>query len=314
METFSSQQKTSFSELSSEITTLLDHSLDDIEAYVPPMIIEKMCEKTLQVRRIRISGRDGIRVTSAVKDLPQIRKRIDLYEVGRKWWNSKNIQKIVCSTGSTKFIKNGSGSTDQCSGHLLAVALMARALKMVFDVSIWEHASYILSLSHRSQSKDTVLYNALAFILGRSGSADKCVNYCAFYMEREGVDKVDLIQEWIRHALISTFDEGEKIVHDLVSAFLLESFQNGYFVQMRDEIREVLVNSQFLLQGGKGLTKAPKDDAWEEASEIHLMNNKFSELPRVQIVPNSVHCSYKRTLLCELFLHFSFNICLYSKS
>ncbi|XP_034701968.1 probable disease resistance protein At4g27220 [Vitis riparia] len=413
METFSSRKNTSFSELTSEITTLLDHSLDDIEAYVPPIIIEKMCEKTLQVtepdeklrnlavnfatrqileeienpevRRIRISGRDGIRVTSAVKDLPQIRKRfniviqvdassypnikgieeniatqlgfsldiwvlnrvlkntsfliflddpyerIDLYEVGRKWWNSKNIQKIVCSTScstrsqevhqrmaldrqirledhllswelfclnvgkivhSSGFQHRAIDVVQKCSGHLLAVALMARALKMVFDVSIWEHASYILSLPHRSQWKDRVLYNALAFILGRSGSADKCVNYCAFYMEREGVDKVDLIQEWIRHALISTFDEGEKIVQDLVSAFLLESFQNGYFVQMRDEIREVLVNSQFLLQGGKGLTKAPKDDAWEEASEIHLMNNKLSELPKIPNCPQ----------LCALFL------------
>ncbi|KAL6328843.1 hypothetical protein AAG906_003860 [Vitis piasezkii] len=352
METFSSQPKTSFSELTSEIITLLDHSMDDIEAYVPPIIIEKMCEKTLQVtqpdenyvRRIRISGRDGIRVTSAVKDLPQIRKRfniviqvdassypnikgieeniatqlgfsldicmIDLYEVGRKWWNSKNIQKIVCSTScstrsqevhqrmaldrqirledhllswelfclnvgkivhSSGFLHRAIDVVQKCSGHLLAVALMARALKMVFDVSIWEHASYILSLPHRSQWKDTVLYNALAFILGRSGSADKC----------EGVDKVDLIQEWIRHALISTFDEGEKIVQDLVSAFLLEN-----------EIREVLVNSQFLLQGGKGLTKAPKDDAWEEATEIHLMNNKFSELPKSPNCPQ----------LCALFL------------
>ena len=63
-------------------------------------------------------------------------------------------------------------------------------------------------------------------------------------------------------------------------AFLLESFHNGNFVLMRDEIREVLVNPQFLFKGGKDLTKAPKDEAWEEAFEIHLMNNKFSVLPK----------------------------------
>ena len=36
------------------------------------------------------------------------------------------------------------------------------------------------------------------------------------------------------HALISKFDEGEKIVGDLISAFLLESFddQNGNFVRI----------------------------------------------------------------------------------
>ena len=54
----------------------------------------------------------------------------------------------------------------------------------------------------------------------------------------------------------------------------------------------MLANSQFLLQGGKGLAKAPTDEAWEEATEIHLMNNKFSELPRGPNCPQ----------LCALFL------------
>ncbi|CBI29652.3 unnamed protein product, partial [Vitis vinifera] len=344
--TFSSKKNKVLDSHRSEIDALLDHTFDDIEAYVPPLIIKKMCKKTWpvtqpdqkarnlavnfatrqildeienpEVLRIRISGRNGIRVTSAVKDLPQIQQRfniviqvdaslypnirgieeniatqlgfslniqmlnkflkttsfliflddiyesIDLYKVGSEWWNSKNIQKIVCRTRSQTvcrrmavdreirlddhllswelFCRNvgnivhSSGfqhrATDvvqKCSGHLLAVVLMARALNMVFNVSTWEHASYLLSLPHRSQMEDRVLYNALAFIMGQcSGSAHECVKYCAFYMEREGANKLDLIQEWIRHELISTFDEGQKMVRGLVSAFLLESSQNGY--------------------------------------------------------------------------------------
>ncbi|KAL6328762.1 hypothetical protein AAG906_003779 [Vitis piasezkii] len=249
--------------------------------------------------------------------------------VGSEWWNSENIQKIVCATRSQKvcqrmavdreirlddhllswelFCRNvgnivhSSGfqhrATDvvqKCSGHLLAVVLMARALNMVFNVSTWEHASYLLSLPHRSQMEDRVLYNALAFIMGQcSGSAHECVKYCAFYMEREGANKLDLIQEWIRHELISTFDEGQKMVRGLVSAFLLEN-----------EIHEVLVNSQFLLQGGKGLAKAPTDEAWEEATEIHLMNNKFSELGS-KLSPTLCIVLTKEPF-CELFLHRSF--------
>ena len=209
-----------------------------------------------------------LKTTSFLIFLDDIYERIDLYEVGSEWWNSENIQKIVCTTRSQKvcqrmavdreirlddhllswelFCRNvgnivhSSGfqhrATDvvqKCSGHLLAVVLMARALNMVFNVSTWEHASYLLSLPHRSQMEDRVLYNALAFIMGRcSGSAHECVKYCAFYMEREGANKLDLIQEWIRHALISTFDEGQKMVRGLVSAFLLESSQNGYSVRM----------------------------------------------------------------------------------
>ncbi|RVW44385.1 putative disease resistance protein [Vitis vinifera] len=311
--TFSSKKNKVLDSDRCKIYALLDHKFDDIEAYVPPLIIEEMCKKTLPV---------------AVPD-----EKVDAssyldIKVGSEWWNSENIQKIVCTTRSQKvcqrmavdreirlddhllswelFCRNvgnivhSSGfqhrATDvvqKCSGHLLAVVLMARALNMVFNVSTWEHASYLLSLPHRSQMEDRVLYNALAFIMGRcSGSAHECVKYCAFYMEREGANKLDLIQEWIRHALISTFDEGQKMVRGLVSAFLLESSQNGYSVRMRDEIHEVLVNSQFLLQGGKGLAKAPTDEAWEEATEIHLMNNKFSELPRGPNCPQ----------LCALFL------------
>ena len=85
---------------SETIASLLKHSLDDIEAYVPPMIIEIMCDQAMpitwpderlpnlavnfatrqileeienpEVQRIMVFGRDGIRVISAVKDLPQI--------------------------------------------------------------------------------------------------------------------------------------------------------------------------------------------------------------------------------------------------
>ena len=407
-EMLSTGKTESVSEVSSKTIELLvkQHSLDDIEAYVPPMIIQEMCDRTWpltwpdeklrnlavnfatrqileeienpEVQRIRVFEGDGIRVMSAVKGLPQIRKRFDiviqvdtssgieeniaiqlglslnrgrlneflktksfliflddgfgwtdLYEVGKEWWNSNNIQKIVCIT-RVQNIYSGAMTEDllinlddhllpwelfclnfgknvhlscfqhkaidvveKCCGHLLAVVLMARALKRVrFDFSVWEHACYMLSLQHiRSQMVDRVLCNTLAFILGRcSDSAHECLKHCAFYMEREGRDKVGLIQEWIRHALIRKFDEGQKIVGDLVSAFLLESSENGSSVRIREEIREVLVNSLFLLRGGRGLTEEPSDEEWEV--EIQLMNNKFSKLPNS---PNSPQ-------LCTLFL------------
>ena len=89
--------------------------------------------------------------------------------------------------------------------------------------------------------KDRVLCNTLAFILGHLGSADKCVKYSAFHTQKEGTSRTDLILEWIRHALIKTV-EGEKIVQDLINAFVFESSQNRYSIRMRDEIHEVLVD------------------------------------------------------------------------
>ena len=444
VENFSSQRKMSVLELYSEITALLEHSLDDIEAYVPPMTIKKMYEKILEVDlsflavdveqlysestsqevkmnaepkrhdeklhnlavdfairqilqdienpevlRIRISGRDGRRVTSALKYLPQIQKMfsiiiqvdassrlniraieeniaahlgfstwegcrlllentsfliflddihegIDLYEVGSIWLNSKNIQKIVCTTTyeevyrrmavdleirledhllswelfclnagkivhSKGFQHTATDVVGKCYGHLLAVVLMARALKKVSGAIIWDSASCILGLSHRvDKMKDRVLCNALTFVLGHLGSAKECVKYSAFHLGREGINKIHLIMEWIGLALVSTFDEGEKIVQDLINAFLFEGSQDGCSVRMQDEIREVLVdmfrleiNTHFLLLGGRELSKAPNEEAWKEASEIHLMNNKLSELPK------SPNCPHLYTLFLQ---------------
>ncbi|KAJ9687657.1 hypothetical protein PVL29_016228 [Vitis rotundifolia] len=67
----------------------------------------------------------------------------------------------------------------QCYGHLLATVLIARALKEVKDVRIWEYASQALGLPPTSYTEDRILFNALAFVQGHLVSADKCVKYCA---------------------------------------------------------------------------------------------------------------------------------------
>ncbi|RVW77541.1 hypothetical protein CK203_050283 [Vitis vinifera] len=119
----------------------------------------------------------------------------------------------------------------QCSGHLLATVLMARALKDVKNVRIWQHASRVIGCLPTSHAEDRILFNALAFVLGHLGSANKCVKYCASHLEMEGTKKVDLLDSWMNEDLIETLDEGEKIVQHLVNALLLESFRNGESIQ-----------------------------------------------------------------------------------
>ncbi|RVW64209.1 hypothetical protein CK203_046378 [Vitis vinifera] len=171
----------------------------------------------------------------------------------------------------------------QCCGHLLATVLMARALKGVNNVRIWEYSSHALQLLPPSQTEDRILFNALAFIWGLLGSADqKCVKYCASYLEREGTDNVDLIGRWIKGSLIGSIDQGDEIIRNLVNALLLESFQNGNSVRMRDEIFKELVklfktemNPMLLELGGMELREAPVEEAWKEAGSCEL----FMELP-----------------------------------
>ncbi|KAL6329231.1 hypothetical protein AAG906_014841 [Vitis piasezkii] len=205
--------------------------------------------------------------------LHEVGERVNLYDMGTNWWNSKKIQKYCALFRDPTPAIN---VVEKCCGHLLAVVIMARALKDVNDVLIWEYASYTLGLQHRSQTKDRVLFNALAFMWGRSGSTNKYLQYCVDMEKRGQMEKVHLIEEWITSSLVGTFDEGEQI-----------SFQYGdsNFVRMRREIHEELLNflrfescSPFPRLGGWGLTEPPKDEEWEKASEMHLMNYKLSDV------------------------------------
>ncbi|RVW42077.1 hypothetical protein CK203_093331 [Vitis vinifera] len=169
---------------------------------------------------------------------------------GDHWWNSKNIQKIVYRCGSLhRFDPPGVGLgirledhllswelfrwnvgevlhsssiqcfvihlLKQCCGHLLATILMARGLKGVNDVRIWEYASHILGLQPISQTEDRILFNALTFLRRGLGSADQCLKHCASYLESSGTNKIDLIGRWVRGTLVGTLEEGERLLEIL---------------------------------------------------------------------------------------------------
>ncbi|XP_034702577.1 probable disease resistance protein At4g27220 [Vitis riparia] len=272
--------------------------------------------------------------------LNDIDHSIKLNDVGTNLWNLKNIQKIVSTSrfpgvhhmqvdleirlkdhllSWELFYRNvekvhslsigiqlqAIHVLKQCCGHLLATVLMARALKGVNNVRIWEYSSHALQLLPPSQTEDRILFNALAFIWGLLGSADqKCVKYCASYLEREGTDNVDLIGRWIKGGLIGSIDEGDEIIRNLVNALLLESFQNGNSVRMRDEIFKELVklfktemNPMLLELGGMELREAPVEEAWKEAGSILLMNNRISKLPK------NPHCPKLNILFLQVNHH-----------
>ena len=114
-------------------------------------------------------------------------RRINLHELGNGWWNSDNTQKIVLISflfhpgvlvdleirrnhhllSWELFCRNVGevvhSSTiqqlaihviRQCFGHFLALVLMARALKEVKDVCIWQHASRVIGFLPTSHVED----------------------------------------------------------------------------------------------------------------------------------------------------------------
>ena len=190
----------------------------------------------------------------------------------------------------------------ECKGHLLVIVLMARALRGINEVHTWECASLALTLQPTQLRDDDVLFNTLAFVCGRLGSAMNCLK-CLVETGCWGeLKEAELIGRWITDGLIRKVDEGKEMVWHLVDAFLFKRSRNGdsSFVKMHSKIPEVLLNmlglkreSLFLWLGGKGLTEPPRDEAWEKASEVHLMNNKLSELPK------SPHCPQLRALFLQ---------------
>ena len=190
----------------------------------------------------------------------------------------------------------------ECKGHLLVIVLMARALRGINEVHTWECASLALTLQPTQLRDDDVLLNTLAFVCGRLGSAMNCLKYLVEMGCWGELEEAELIGRWITDGLIRKVDEGKEMVWHLVDAFLFKRSRNGdsSFVKMHSKIPEVLLNmlglkreSLFLWLGGKGLTEPPRDEAWEKASEVHLMNNKLSELPK------SPHCPQLRALFLQ---------------
>ena len=155
---------------------------------------------------------DYLKISS--RDIEEsITKELD--DTGTNWWSEKNLEKIVVTSwwymgskvgqlavdleirmkghllsrelfsGNAGTVVHSSSSIwrlaiqvlKQCYGHLLATVLIARALKEVKDICIWEYASWVLGLLPTSHTEkiEFCLINALAFVQGRLGSTNKCV-------------------------------------------------------------------------------------------------------------------------------------------
>ena len=77
-------------------------------------------------------------------------------------------------------------------------------------------------------------------------------------------------------------------VFDVGAVIILKS--SGHMESHIEDVEMELESSEqcgfFLMQGGLGLTKLPKDEDWKNAKEIYLMDNELSFLPENPMCPN----------------------------
>ncbi|KAI8532039.1 hypothetical protein RHMOL_Rhmol11G0182200 [Rhododendron molle] len=171
----------------------------------------------------------------------------------------------------------------ECHCHLLAVILLARALKDVTDTSVWELALQKLSshLFAMEEGSSQVMKHVLKLIWDQKDLTTKyCIQYCTSRRWKQG--RGSPVSEWVSSYLVKTIEEGEGILKDLIGSFLLEKFGPSFF--MRKETKVVLneyftsyLPSPSIRRGGLGLIKTPTVGNYTKEIELH--DNKLSELP-----------------------------------
>ncbi|KAI8025139.1 Disease resistance protein [Camellia lanceoleosa] len=189
----------------------------------------------------------------------------------------------------------------ECYGNLRAIVLLlARAMKGVTDIDVWELALHQLASrsSHQQENgMSQVMVRVLKFFWDQKDIITKhCINNC---IDRQQWSADSLVSSWIENGLVETEANGKDILQELINSFLLENLDNSYLVQMHEETRQFLSSHlSHLRLGGLGLTETQKVEDWLFAKKIELMNNKLSELPENPKCP----------LLQKLLLHNNYDL------
>ncbi|CAL5379957.1 unnamed protein product [Camellia sinensis] len=185
----------------------------------------------------------------------------------------------------------------ECHGHLRAIVLLARALKGVTDIGVWELALNQVLVKPEpnqiepNQIKPSQVFRVLKFLWDRKDIITRrCIINCADCKGRRKADSV--VSSWIEYGIVETEAKGKVILQELINSFLLENLDNG-FVQMHGETQSAMRRfiPSHLRLGGLRLTETPEVEGWFYSKEIELMNNKLSELPE------KPECSFLQKLL-----------------
>jgi disease resistance protein RPS2 len=119
-----------------------------------------------------------------------------------------------------------------------------------------------------------------------TATQQQCFLYCTLFPEYGSISKEQLVDYWLAEGLLlDDCGEGYQIIHDLISACLLQtSGSMSSKVKMHHVIRHLglwLVketDQKFLVQAGMALDTAPSVEEWKEATRISIMSNDIKEL------------------------------------
>ncbi|MFQ6620986.1 hypothetical protein Gotur_001722 [Gossypium turneri] len=194
----------------------------------------------------------------------------------------------------------------ECGGLPLAIVVIARSMKGIYDVVEWRNALTELR-NHVTSVKgtDKEIYERLKFSFDRlkDSNIQNCFLYCSLYPEDYRIPRVELIEYWIDEGFLEMgsrqqlHDRGHTTLNRLINNYLLE--KAGDDVKMHDVMRDMALyikQLHFIVKAGTGLEELPSKPEWKKDVErASFMMNKVSEIP-LSLSPN---CGNLSTLLLK---------------
>ncbi|KAK7247469.1 hypothetical protein RIF29_42352 [Crotalaria pallida] len=204
---------------------------------------------------------------------------------------------VVCSSSTIQTI--AVRIVEECRGHLLAIAFVAKWLKNVQDFKLWELAlhkmhstspSYDILKFHGSLSR-IMINTFINFIWdGLSKTQKHCLVRCLFIPRiKDMTNDHALMDDWIS-SLFMEAKEAENNMRELInhSVFLhVKADGDNKYIWLPEETYEMLqslhnLNPMLIKKVGLGLTEVTEphnNEPWPSAVQIELAHNNLSELP-----------------------------------
>ncbi|XP_054778955.1 uncharacterized protein LOC129286891 [Prosopis cineraria] len=171
---------------------------------------------------------------------------------------------------------------EKCRDHLLAIVLVARSLKNMKNVALWElaleklHDLHPLHTSRIHDDMNDVMMNAFINIIWNDlNKTDKLCLACSLFVLRleEKMAEHLIISSWVYNKLVYSREEAELILSDFVDRYIFLKSEQKY-IQWPRETYDVLKSLLMLdplhkiKKGGLGLTELQITTEWVLARHI----------------------------------------------
>ncbi|CAO2835716.1 unnamed protein product [Amaranthus hypochondriacus] len=181
----------------------------------------------------------------------------------------------------------------ECACLPLAIIVIARIMKGVFDMKEWENALAELknpSRGNEDMEKDVLRILKFSYDRLNNELLKQCFLSCVLYPEDSMINKEYLIKEWIMEGLLDDvgsnsddqMNKGHTLIKQLQNACLLESSTDMWgheCVKMHDLVRDMAISitnyrPRFLVKSGKQLQEVPEEGLWsQDLVKVSLSDN-----------------------------------------